>query len=152
MAKSVVELRDDGLDSLAQLEQIIQKQSDSRQELLEKIKVIETKMDHLSKVMEYAHTIRQYQAIYKYHKENPKDREFEDEYFREIALYKATASEVLKHYKKLPKTKEILEMLNDLDKQKLRLMSEYKDSKTELEKLFAIRKNIKTFNENTLER
>ena len=102
--------------------------------------------------MEYAHTIRQYQAIYKYHKENPKDREFEDEYFREIALYKAAASEVLKHYKKLPKTKEILEMLNDLDKQKSGIMSEYKDSKTELEKLFAIRKNIKTFNENTLER
>ena len=38
MAKSVVELRDEGLDSLAQLEQIIQKQSDSRQELLKKLK------------------------------------------------------------------------------------------------------------------
>lgn len=140
------------LQSLAELEKRIQEQSDARQELLERIKIMESKMQHLSKMMEHAHTVTQYRSIYQYHKENPKDKKFDEEYMREIMVYKVAATEILKHYKKLPNTKELLKKLNTLDQKKSKLLSDYSNSKSALDKLFAIRRNFKTFHEITLDR
>ncbi|MHC5791988.1 hypothetical protein ACYT6H_10370, partial [Streptococcus pyogenes] len=75
---------------------LIQKGADKRQELQEKIKIIDDKSAQLSLVMEHAHTIKQFKEIYKYYKENPTDKQFENEYSREIALYKVAATELLK--------------------------------------------------------
>ncbi len=95
--------------------------------------------------MEHAHTIKQFKEIYKYHKENPNDKQFENEYSREIALYKVAATELLKTYKKLPGTKEILTELDDLQEKKNTLMKEYSESKNNMDDLFIIRKNFEQY-------
>lgn len=87
-----------------------------------------------------------------HHKENLKDKHFENEYSRELAVYKVAAIEVLKHYKKLPNTKEILKELNELNEEKSKLMAEYTAIKSDIDKLFTLQKNYKTFKQNDLER
>lgn len=108
MANSLVSLRDKGIRSLSQLEKSIQEKAVARQDLNDNIKVIESKMNHLSKIMEHAHTVIKYREIYKYHKENPRDKHFENESSTELAFYKVTATEILKYYKKLLKPRKSL--------------------------------------------
>lgn len=152
MADSVLFLREQGIKSVAQLDVLIQEGADKRQELQEKIKLIDDKSVHLSVVMEHAHTIKQFKEIYKYHKENSSDKQFENEYSREIALYKVAAADLLKTYKILPDTKEILAELDTLQEKKNTLMKEYSDSKINMDDLFIIRKNFEQYMGKEMER
>ena len=152
MADSVLFLREQGIKSVAQLDVLIKEGADTRQELQEKIKLIDYKSAQLSSVMEHAHTIKKFKEIYKYHKENPNDKQFENEYSREIALYKVAATDLLKTYKKLPDTKEILNELDALQEKKNTLMKEYSESKTNIDDLFIIRKNFEQYMGKEMER
>lgn len=152
MANSVIFLREQGIKSVAQLDVFIQKGADKRQELQDKIKLIDDKSDYLSLVMEHAHTIKQFKEIYKYHKENPSDTQFENEYSREISLYKVAATNLLETYKKLPDTREILAELDSLQEKKNTLMKEYSDSKTNMDDLFTVRKNFEQYLGKEIER
>ncbi|OXZ26352.1 hypothetical protein B9N49_09615 [Finegoldia magna] len=58
--------------------------------------------------------MNKYHEIYKYHKKNPEDTQFADEYHSELSVYKIAAKEILENYKKLPNTKEILTKLDEL--------------------------------------
>ena len=152
MADSVLFLREQGIKSVAQLDVLIKEGADTRQELQEKIKLIDYKSAQLSSVMEHAHTIKKFKEIYKYHKKNPNDKQFENEYSREIALYKVAATDLLKTYKKLPDTKEILNELDALQEKKNTLMKEYSESKTNIDDLFIIRKNFEQYMGKEMER
>ena len=141
MAETVVSMRNEGIQSIAQLDQLIQKSADHRQSLMVQIKEVEVAMEQLSTTMEDANTVKKYREHYKYHKENPNDKEFEKEYSRELTLYKKAATEILKTYSKLPDTKEILKQLDGLQEMKSALMQEYQDTKTDMESLYQLRKN-----------
>ena len=68
MADSIIKLREQGINSITQLDDLIKKSADDRQDLLDKIKEIETEMKSLSQDMENINTINKYREIYKYHK------------------------------------------------------------------------------------
>jgi hypothetical protein len=152
MANSFILLREHGIKSIAELDKLIQKKADIRQETTEKIKEIDTEMSHLSEMMEHAYTVTKYREIYKYHKENPNDKNFENEYSRELAVYKVAATEILKHYKKLPNTKELLVEIDGLQEKKNTLMKEYSESKDMLNDLYLIRKNFDQYMGKEMER
>ena len=118
MADSIIKLRKQGINSITQLDDLIKKSADDRQDLLHKIKNIETKMKSLSQDMENINTINKYREIYKYHKKNLEDKQFAEEYYSELSVYKIAAKEILENYKKLPKTKEILSNLDKLQEKK----------------------------------
>ena len=105
MADSIIKLREQGINSITQLDDLIKKTADDRQDLLDKIKNIETKMKSLSQDMENINTINKYRKIYKCHKKNLEDKQFAEEYYSELSVYKIAAKEILENYKKLPKTK-----------------------------------------------
>ena len=100
-----IKLREQGINSITQLDDLIKKSADDRQVLLDKIKKIETEMKSLSQDMENINTVNKYREIYKYHKKNPGDKQFADEYYSELSLYKIAAKEILENYKKLPNKK-----------------------------------------------
>lgn len=152
MANSVLLLRENGIKSVAQLDKLIQEKADTRQELTEKIKGIDSKISHLSEMMEHAYTVTKYREIYRYHKENPDDKHFENEYRSELAVYKVAATEILKHYKKLPNTKEFLEKIDNLQEKKNTLMQEYSESKNMMSDLYKIRKNFESYMGKEMER
>ena len=76
MADSIIKLREQGINSITQLDDLIKKSVDDRQVLLDKIKKIETEMKSLSQDMENINSVNEYREIYKYHKENPGDKQF----------------------------------------------------------------------------
>lgn len=94
MADSIIKLREEGINSITQLDDLIKKSADDRQDLLDKI---ETEMKSLSQDMEDINTINKYREIYKYHKKNPEDRQFEEEYYRELSVYKIAAKKILEN-------------------------------------------------------
>ena len=130
MADSIIKLREQGINSITQLDDLIKKSADDRQDLLDKIKNIKTKMKSLSQDMENINTINKYREIYKYHKKNLEDKQFAEEYYSELSVYKIAAKEILENYKKLPKTKEILSNLDNLQEKKNNFLTLFSIGKT----------------------
>ena len=147
MADSIIKLREKGINSITQLDDLIKKSVDDRQDLLDKIKNIESKMKSLSQDMENINTINKYREIYKYHKKNLEDKQCAEEYYSELSVYKIAAKEILENYKKLPKTKEILSNLDNLQEKKNTLMQEYFLNKEQFSDLVQYRKNYENYYE-----
>ena len=109
-------------------------------------------MKSLSQDMENINTINKYREIYKYHKKNPEDKQFADEYYSELSVYKIDAKEILKSYKKLLNTKEILSKLDELQEKKNTLMQEYSLNKEQFSELVQYRKNYENYYGKEVER
>ena len=75
-------------------------------------------MKSLSQDMENVNTINKYREIYKYQKKNSDDKQFSEEYYSKLFIYKIAAKEILENYKKLPNTKEILTKLDKLQEKR----------------------------------
>ncbi|AMB92811.1 relaxase [Aerococcus christensenii] len=99
-------------------------------------------MKSLSQDME---NINKYREIYKYHKKNPNDKQFAEEYYSELSVYKIAAKEILENYKKLPNTKEILTRLDELQEKKNTLMQEYSLDKEQFSDLVQYMKNYENY-------
>ena len=128
MADSVIAIRKLGINSKKDLETHIKTVADDRQNILDKIKEIESKMDNLSETMEHVETIRKYREHYKYHKENPNDNRFSKEYSAEIKLYTVASKAIIETYDTVPKSKDILTELDKLQEKKNTLMEEYSNT------------------------
>ena len=76
MAESVIYIREHGIKSVKQLDEYIQKAADERQNLQDKIKIIDKKMQELSATMEQIYTVKKYRQYYKEYKANPSDKVF----------------------------------------------------------------------------
>ena len=139
-------------NSITQFDDLIKKSADDRQDLLDKIKKIESEMKSLSQDMENINTINKYREIYKYHKKNLEDKQFAEEYYSELSVYKISAKEILESYRKLPNTKEILTKLDELQEKKNTLMQEYSSSKSTMDELYKIRKNYGIYMDKEMER
>ena len=152
MAESVIFLREQGIKSVNQLDEYIQKAADERQNLQDKIKVIDKDMHELSATMEQVHTVKKYRACYKEYKANQSDKVFFEEYKAQITLYENALSELKKSYSKLPNSKDILAELDKLQEKKNTLMQEYSSSKSTMDELYKIRKNYGIYMGNEMER
>ena len=104
------------------------------------------------KIWKNVNIINKYQEIYKYHKKNPKDKQFAEEYYSELSVYKIAAKEILEYYKKLPNTKEILSNLDKLQEKKNTLMHEYSLNNEQFSDLVQYRKSYKKHYGNEIER
>lgn len=152
MAESVIFLREQGIKSVKQLDEYIQKAADERQNLQDKIKVIDKEIQELSATMEQVHTVKKYRACYKEYKANPSDKAFFEEYKAQITLYENALSELKKSYSKLPNSKDILAELDKLQEKKNTLMQEYSSSKSTMDELYQIRKNYGIYMSKEMER
>ena len=152
MAESVIFLRERGIKSVKQLDEYIQKAADERQNLQDKIKVIDKKMLLLSATMEQVNTVKKYRAYYKEYKANSSDKSFFEEYKAQITLYENALSELKKSYSMLPDSKDILSKLDKLQEKKNTLMQEYSSSKSIMNELYKIRKNYGIYMGKEMER
>ena len=97
------------------------------------------------KIWKNVNIINKYHEIYKIHKKNPEDKQFAEEYYSELSVYKIAAKKILENYNKLPNTKEILSTLDKLQEKKNTLMQEYSSIKSNMTKLYKIKRNYKTY-------
>ena len=152
MAESVIFLREQGIKSVKKLDECIQKAANERQDLQDKIKVMDKEIQECSTTMEQIHTVKKYRQYYKEYKINPSDKAFFEEYKAQITLYENALSELKKSYSKLPKSKDILAELNKLQEKKNTLMQEYSSSKSTMDELYKIRKNYGIYMGKEIER
>lgn len=152
MAESVIFLREQGIKSVNQLDEYIQKSVDERQNLQDKIKVIDIEIQKLSATMDQVHTVKKYRAYYKEYKANPSDKAFFEEYKAHITLYENSLSELKSSYSKLPKSKDILAELDKLQEKKNTLIQEYSSSKSTMDELYKIQKNYVIYMNKEMER
>lgn len=115
MAESVIFIREDGNKSVKQFDEYIKKVADERQNLQDKIKVINIEIQKLSATMDQVHTVKKHRACYKKHKANPSDNAFFEEYKPHITLYENSLSEFKKSYFKPQNSKDILAKLDKLE-------------------------------------
>lgn len=141
MAESVIFIRKHGINSVNQLDEYIRKSAEERQNLQDKIKVIDIEIQKLSATMDQVHTVKKYRAYYKEYKANPSDKAFFEEYKAHITLYENSLSELKSSYSKLPNSKNILDRLDKLQEKKNTLMQEYSSTKSTMDELYQIRKN-----------
>ena len=152
MAESVIFLREQGIKTIKQLDEYIQKTADERQNIQDKIKDIDKEMQQLSATMEQVHSVKKYRAYYKEYIANPSDKTFFEEYKSQITLYEIALSKLKKNYSKLPNTKDILDRLDKLQEKKNILMQEYSSSKSMMNDLYKIRKNYEIYMGKEIER
>ena len=118
MAESVIFLREQGIKSVKQLDEYIQKTVDERQGLQDKIKSLDKDMQLLSDTMEQVHAVKKYRSYYKEYKSNHSDKAFFEEYKAEITRYETALATLKKSYSKLPNSKDILDKLDTLQEKK----------------------------------
>ena len=152
MADSVIAIRQLGINSKQELEEHIQKIADERQGLLDEIKDVESNMEKLSETMEQVETIREYREHYKYHKANPNDESFAREYSAELKLYTVASKAIIETYDSVPKSKDILKELDQLQEKKNTLMKEYSKSNDLFSELVQYKKNYENYMDKEVER
>lgn len=152
MAESVIFIRKHGINSVNQLDEYIRKSAEERQNLQDKIKVIDIEIQKLSATMDQVHTVKKYRAYYKEYKANPSDKAFFEEYTAHITLYENSLSELKSSYSKLPNSKNILDRLDKLQEKKNTLMQEYSSTKYTMDELYQIRKNYGIYMGKEMER
>ena len=152
MAESVIYIREHGIKSVKQLDEYIQKVADERQNLQDKIKIIDKEMQELSTTMEKVHTVKKYKQYYMEYKANPSDKAFFEEHKAEITRYETALAKLKKSYSKLPDSKGILDKLDKLQEKKNTLMQEYSSTKSTMDELYQIRKNYGIYMDKEMER
>lgn len=152
MAESVIFIRKHGINSVNQLDEYIRKSAEERQNLQDKIKVIDIEIQKLSATMDQVHTVKKYRAYYKEYNANPSDKAFFEEYKAHITLYENSLSELKSSYSKLPNSKNILDRLDKLQEKKNTLMQEYSSTKSTMDELYQIRKNYGIYMGKEMER
>lgn len=148
----VILMRDKGFNSLAQLDNFIKESADTRQELQDKIKVVDRKISTLSATTEQVHTVTKYRKIYLAYKKDTTHKYFYDEYKSQIILYQNALAELKKFYTKFPNSKDILKELDSLHEKKNTLMQEYSSTKSDITELYQIRKNYEKYMSKEMDR
>lgn len=141
----VILMREKGIKTLFELDNFIQSSADKRQELQDKIKILDKDISNLSITMEQVHTVKMYRQIYLEYKNDTTDKAFYGEHKLEITQYQNALAELKKVYSKLPDTKDILNQLDLLHKKKNTLMQEYSSTKSNMNELYQIRKNYEKY-------
>lgn len=148
----VILMREKGIRTLSELDKFIQSNADKRQELQDKIKILDKDISNLSITMEQVHTVKMYRQIYLEYKNDTTDKAFYGEHKSEITQYQNALSELKKTYSKLPDTKDILSQLDLLHEKKNTLMQEYSYTKADMNELYQIRKNYEKYIGKEIER
>ena len=104
----VILMREKGIKTLSELDFFIQSSADKRQELQDKIKILDQDIFNLSIIMEQVHIAKMYRQIYLEYRNDTTDKAFYDEHKSEITKYQNVLAKLKKVYSKLPDTKEIL--------------------------------------------
>lgn len=141
----VILMREKGIKTLSELNNFIQSSADKRQELQDKIKILDQDISNLSITMEQVHIVKMYRQIYLEYKNDTTDKVFYDEHKSEISQYQNALAELKKVYSKLPNTKDILSQLDLLHEKKNTLMQEYSSAKSDMNELYQIRKNYEKY-------
>ena len=91
-SNTVILMRGKGIKTLSELDSFIQSNADKRQELQDKIKILDKDISNLSITMEQVHIVKMYRQIYLEYRNDTTDKAFYDEHKSEITQYQNSLS------------------------------------------------------------
>ena len=125
MSKTLIELRNQNINSACELEIILKNDMKNLFNLKDEIIDLEKEISHLSKVMECINTINTYRRNNLTKQTN----------------YKNSLKFLKQYYSKIPTTKEIFEILETQNEKRNTLLSKYSKLKNNIYKLSKFKKN-----------
>ena len=125
LSNTLLEMRNQNINSISSLENTIKENIKKLQDIQDKIKIYEDKIKHLSKVMECINTVN-------IHRKNNKINENK---------YKNALLFLKQNYTKMPNTKNITNLIENLTKERNALLTKYYNLKKQNYKLNKIRTN-----------
>ncbi|HFI0050333.1 TPA: hypothetical protein ACGOVU_001419 [Streptococcus suis] len=93
-----------------------------RQVLLDEMKEIDTKLVHLDKIVEAAHTVNKYKKVYYAYVKDKKNPIFKTDYSKEISDYKKALELLKNNYSKMPNTEILFKELEKLQEKRTPFM------------------------------
>lgn len=118
MADSILELRKIGINSKKELEDYIKNSFIKRQELIDGMKEIDTKLAHLDKMIEAAHIVNKNKKVYDAFLKDKQNPIFKTDYANEIDEYKKALKLLKDNYSKMPNTEILFNELEKLQEKK----------------------------------
>ena len=143
MSKTLLFLRDHKIESMEQLDQLVQQQTAKRDALLSSIQQSEKRLVEIGTLKKHIINYSKTRAIYEEYRKAGYSKKFLEAHREEITIHKAAkaAFDAL-GVKKLPKVKELsIEYAEILDAKK-RTYTEYRQTKNEAQELLLAQRNI----------
>lgn len=151
MADSILELRKLCINSKKELEDYIKDSFKNRQNLLDEMKEIDSKLVHLDKMVEAAHTVNKYKKVYDAYVKDKKNPIFKTDYSKEITEYKKALALLKRNYSKMPNTEILCKELEKLQEKKNTLYAEYSSVNDLNHKLQLLKNNYDKYMNKDLE-
>lgn len=152
MANSILELRKLGINSKKELENYIKDSFKKRQNLLDEMKEIYTRLVHLDKMIEAVHTVNKYKKIYDAYLKDKQNPIFKTDYAKEISEYKMELTLLKDNYSKMPNTEVLYKELEKLQEKKNTLYIEYSSINDLNYKLQLLKNNYDKYMNKEMER
>lgn len=152
MADSILELRKIGINSKKELENFIKDNFKMRQNLLDEMKEIDTKLVHLDKMIVAAHIVNKNKKVHNAYLKDKKNPIFKTDYAKEIDEYKKALKLLKNNYSKMPNTEILYRELEQLQEKKNTLYAEYSSINDLNYKLQLLKNNYDKYMNKDLER
>ncbi len=152
ISNNIYELRKLNIHSKADLDNLISEQTKTRQAILNEMKVCEDQILTLSQAIENIHTMKKYQNIFDYHRDNRSDSLFRNEYQAELLQYQMAVKQLKASHFKMSDSETILTQLHQVHEKKSILLQDYSNLNGSISALTKLRKNFTQYMDNDRDR
>lgn len=129
-SRAIVDMQKEGIGNIEDLDIFIKDNFEKADNVKEKIKDIDQKINEKIEIMELVNTIKKQKPYYDYYKTNKKDHYFKNEYRQELEEFSAAVKQLkLKYPKRIPDTKDIYLELKKLKSERDKLKINYNEYK-----------------------
>lgn len=145
MAKSLLFLRDNGIDTIDQLDTFVRKQSERQSELLEKVKAAEQRLSEISELRKQIISYVKTKDVYSAYRKTGYSKAFYEAHREEITIHRA-AKKAFDQLgtTKIPKVQELNEEFQKVLSEKRAAYSDYKKERDKVKEALIVQENIKS--------
>lgn len=122
MDDSILELRKLGINNKKELEEYIKNSFIKRQNLLDEMKEIDSKLIKLDRIVEVTHIVHKNKKIYDAYRKDKKNPMFKTDHAKEINEYKKALALLKSNYTKMPNTELLFKELEKLQEKRIPFM------------------------------
>ena len=150
MAKSLLFLRDNGIDTIDQLDTLVRKRSERQSELLEKVKIAEQRLSDISELRKQIISYVKTKDVYSAYRKAGYNRAFYEAHREEITIHRA-AKKAFDQLgtTKIPKIRELNEEFQKVLLEKREAYSGYKKERDMGKEALIVQENIRSLYESS---
>lgn len=143
MSKTLLYMRDHGIDSLEQLDQVISDKIQKRDSLLTAIKNSETRLEEIATLRKHIQNYSDTRSVYEAYRKSGYSKKYFEEHREEITIHKAAKVAFDKlGSKRIPRVKELNVEYAQVLSAKKQMYADYRTVKNETQELLTAQRNF----------